>query len=393
MASESTMASESAGRGAATLSGAARLGLDAGLAVVCLGVVGFGLQLHAGIDFGPTAGWIAVAGVVLGTVLLSAVAVHRSASATAVRDPDPVVAWVAALGPAVAGAWTLLVFAPTVEWLYPPPRWVIPTLLALPTAVLCGTAGDLLSRASRGLSLEAYGERPVAVPVLSMLVAVLLFGASLPDGLWLDTVFSADPVGTGLPFAGALFAGAVGTVTAGRQVVGTAGDDWRTTLAVGIGRVAAGTLVVVYVLVVVAALLVGILLLNPFSLLVGLHSASLGLLGVALAVLTALGVEILGLAFAPLPTAVARLRQAGGESVEPPSTASAVDTARAVVAGAVGGLAGFACCAFGLFHVATLLGAPGGVAGVASVVVVTGSVCVGALGGRRLTGWLRAQLR
>ncbi|MFC5365985.1 hypothetical protein [Salinirubrum litoreum] len=395
------MASETPDEQTTTLADAARLGLDAGLAVGCLGVVGFGLQLHAGVDFGPATGWIALAGVLLGTVLVSAVAVrrsrpavHRSESAMVVDadHPNPVLAWVAGLGPAVAGAWTLLVLAPTVEWLYPPPRWVTPTVLALPTAVLCGTIGDVLARSSRGLSLDAYEDSTLAVPVLSMLVAVVLFGVSLPDGLWLDTALSGDLLGTTLPFCGALLAGGVGTVTAGRQVVRVSDADWRTTVAVGLRRVLAGTVAVVYCLVVLA---VAVLVSLPgFGIVApGVSMFDLGpaVYGPALVVVSAVGVQLLGVALAPAPWLWIRLRRLLGESVEQPSLSATGETTRSLVTAAVGGLAGFAFGAFGLFWLATALGAPGRVAGAESILVVTGSICLGALGGRWLAGWARAQ--
>lgn len=386
------MASESTGGTPATLTDAARLGLDAGLVVVCLGVVVFGLQLHAGIDFGPVTGWVVFVGLLLGTVLVSAVAVHRSAPVTAVYDAGPAVAWVAALGPAVAGAWTLLVLAPTVEWLYPPPRWVGPTLLALPTAVLCGTVGDLLARSSRGLSPAAYEDESVAVAVLSMLIAVVLFGVSLPDGLWLDTAFGGDFVGTTLPVSGALLAGGVGTVTAGRQVVGATAENLWSTVHSALRRVIAGSVAVVYALVVfVASGLVALLVFGILGPAITMFDLGPTVYGPALVVVSAVGGELLGVALAPAPWLAVRIRRVLGESVEQPSLAATGATTRQLVAGAVGGLAGFAFLAFALFWLATALGATGGGGGIVPVLVVTGSVCVGTLGGRRLSVWLRAQ--
>lgn len=395
------MAAESGSEQTTRLPDSARLGLDAGLAVVCLGIVVFGLQRHAGIDFGPIVGWIALAAVLLGTVLVSVVAVRRSRSAVAVRwsesatavdDPTPVLAWVAGLGPALAGAWTLLVLAPTVEWLYPPPRWVVPTLLALPTAVLCGTVGDVLARSSRGLSLDAYEDWTLAVPVLSMLVAVVLFVVSLPDGLWLDTTLSGDLLGTTLPFCGALLAGTLGTVTAGRQVVCAATGDWRMVVSVGLRRVITGSVAMAYSLVVlVVAALVALPVFDIVAPGVSMFDLGPTVYGPALIVVSAVGVELLGVALAPAPWLAVRLRRLLGESVEQPSLATTGETTHSLVAGAVGGLAGFACFAFGLFWLASALGAPGRVAGAVSIVVVTGSVCVGAIGGRRLWEWVRAQ--
>jgi hypothetical protein len=386
------MVSESGPERPATVTEAARLGLDAGLAVVCLGVVGFGLRLHSGIDFGPTAGWVAFAGVLLVAVGVSAVASGASASrsATAVAGPNPVLASVAGFGPTLAGAWTLLVLAPAFGWLYPPPQWVGPTLLALPTAVLCGTVGDLLARSSRGLSPDAYEDGTVVVPVLSMLVAVVLFVVSLPGGLWLDTARSGGLVGTGLPLGGAFLAGSVGTVTAGRRLVRASDDDWRDTAVGGGRRLIAGVVAGLYGLVVLVV--AGLVTLPVFgTVAAGVTQFDLGplLYGPALLVASAVGVELLGDALAPAPWLVVRVRGLLGESVEDQSLAATGETTRSLVAWAVGGLAGFACCAFGLFHAATALGAPGGVAGVVPVLVVSGAVSAGAFGGRRLSARLR----
>jgi hypothetical protein len=372
----------SASRATTSVTDAARLGLDAGLVVVCLGVVGFGLQLGAGSAFGPLAGWIA-----LGVVLLVAVGVSALVGRTQGDDggSDPAIAWLAALGPAVAGAWTLLVFAPRVGWVYPPPRWVVPTVLALPTAVLCGTVGYLLDRTSRGLSPDTFGEPTLAVPVLAMLVALLSFGVSLPKGLWLDTAFSGSLVGTTLPFCGALLAVGVGTATAGWRVLGAAGADRRTAGRIALAWLAGWTVAGTYAVAVVGLLGYVTLVVNPFVVLDEIRHVPLAVAGVAVAVLTAVGVELLGDALAPAPWLAGRVRRLLGESVAGPTLAAGAETTRSLTAGGVAALAVVGFCATG---VATL-GTSGGGAD-PSVLVVTGAACVGALGGRRVSAWVRA---
>lgn len=371
---------ESAGGSTASVTDAARLGFDAGLVVVVLGGVGYGVHLGAGSGVGPLTGWI-----VLAVVLLVAVGVSAHVGRTW-RESDPAVAWVAALGPAVAGAWTLLVVGPAVGWLYPPPRWVVPTLLALPTAVLCGTIGDLVVRSSRGVSLDAYEDRTLAVPVVSMLVAVVLFGVSLPDGLWLDTAVSGDLVGTTLPFCGALLAGSLGTVTAGWRVLGVAGHDRRAAGRVGVARLAAGVVAGAYALLIVGLLGYGTLVANPFVVLSEIRHVPLAVAGVAVAVLTAVAVELLGDALAPAPWLAARVRRLFGESVAGPTLAASAETTRSLTAGGVAALAAVGVCVAGVAAVGTF----GGVADPGPVFVLAGAACVGALGGRRVSAWVRA---
>jgi hypothetical protein len=263
---------------------------------------------------------------------------------------------------------------------------VVPTVLALPTAVLCGTIGDLLARSSRGLSLDAYDEERVAVAVLALLIAIVLFGLSLPAGLWLDTAFSGDLVGTTLPVCGALLAGVVGTATAGWRVLGAAGDDRRTASRLALARLAAGTVAGTYALSVVGLLGYVTLVVNPFVVLREIRHVPLAVAGVAVAVLTAVGVELVGDALAPAPWLAGRVRRLFGESVAGPTLAAGAGTTRSLTAGGVAALAVVGFCVTGV----TTLGTSSGAADPAPVLVVTGAVCIGALGGRRVSAWVRA---
>jgi hypothetical protein len=252
--------------------------------------------------------------------------------------------------------------------------------------VVFGTVGDLLARASRGLSPDAYDDPTLAVPVLAMLVGFVLFGVSLPEGVWLDTALAGDLLGTTLPFCGALLAGGFGTATAGWRVLGATGDDRGAAGRTALARLVAGVVAAVYALSVVGLLAYATLVVNPFVVLSEIQHVPLTVAGVAVAVLTAVGVELLGDVLAPALWLAGRVRRLFGESVAGPTLAAGAETTRSLAGGGVAALTVVGFCVAGL----SAVGTAGGTADSAPVLVVTGAACVGALGGRRLSAWVRA---